>query len=134
MKKAITVILVALMATMGVIGLSTKSYASDWDKAGKILTGIEGVRVLTGGRFDLIGNMFGINRSNRAEPARHKHQPQKRHYCTHRVWVPHYVWKRKYIPQHREYDDKHGEVIVEGHYIRYQVEQGGKWITTCKRR
>ncbi len=139
MRKKISVILVAALSLAGVVGFTTPSFASDWDKAGKILTGLEGVRILTGGRFDLIGNMFKINKEFEPEwqtrvVHRHKNKNKvKQHYCTHRTWVPHYVWKKKYVPRHTEYDDRYGEVIVEGHYIKYQVEQGGKWITTCRR-
>jgi len=142
MKKITTVVMMAALTILGVMGCATRSYASDWDKAGKILTGIEGVRIITGGKFDLIGNMFGI--SNKTQYPRgynsqhrvknnNKHTYSKRQYCSHRTWIPNYVWKKKYVPKHTEYDPEYGEVIVEGHYIRYQVEQGGKWIQTCSR-
>jgi len=138
MKRFMALGLVLMMAAYGVIGFSATSYASDWDKAGKILTGIEGVRILTGGRFDLIGNMFGISNQQKygyqkSHPAPRKHHVKKRRYCSQRVWVPHYVWERKYIPEHREYTDEYGDVVVEGHYIKYKVERGGEWITTCHR-
>ncbi|MFC1632191.1 hypothetical protein ACFL1I_02665 [Candidatus Omnitrophota bacterium] len=35
--------------------------------------------------------------------------------------------KRKWVPEHREYDPRLGQVIVEGHYIKYQVQKGGHW-------
>ncbi len=112
----------------GLIGvtvmLGERVYASDWDKAGKVLTGIEGLRIFSGGKLDLIGNIFGINRY------REKSYSCER-YCYRssyrKVWVPHYVWKKKYVPEHREYDPRYGEVVVEGHYIRYKVERGGHW-------
>ena len=54
--------------------------------------------------------------------------------CLHKVWVPHYKWKKKYIPEHEAEDDEYGKVIVSGHYIKYKVERGGHWKTqyVCK--
>jgi len=124
MKK----ILVFLMVLTVSLGMSITSYASDWDKAGKALTIIEGLRVFTGGNVDVIGSLTGINKNkqyasyhsnNRYHSNSYKHQEK--------VWVPHFVWKKKYIPEHKEYSKEHGEIIVEGHYIKYKVETGGHW-------
>lgn len=126
MRKVSAVLLVMVF----VLGLCATTYASDWDKAGKILTGIEGLRIITGGTVDIIGSLTGINRRNvvyasyqrpvyyeRVEPCNYPR----------RVWVPHYVWRTKYIPPHEEYRDDCGYVFIEGHYVRYQVECGGHW-------
>ena len=129
MKKIIIIVLMS-----GLVGItSITSYASDWDKAGKALTIIEGVRVLTGGKIDLIGNITGIN--NQARYAHTSPRPQvvyhkeTRYRCYDKVWVPHFKYVKKYIPQHEEYQKEHGNIIVEGHYVRYQVESGGHWET-----
>ncbi|MBN2483928.1 MAG: hypothetical protein JXD21_06995 [Candidatus Omnitrophica bacterium] len=104
-------------------------YASDWDKAGKILTVVEGMRILTGGKVDIVGNITGINKPYSYAPAR----PSRARYVHSRparpekVWVPHYVWRNEYVPAHREYQPGYGSVVVEGHYVQYQVEQGGHW-------
>ncbi|MFH1360472.1 MAG: hypothetical protein ABIJ41_05480 [Candidatus Omnitrophota bacterium] len=120
---------VVVFAIMLLIGMASPVLASDWDKAGKALTIIEGVRVLTGGKVDLIGKITGIDREpryvHRGRPASYR---AKDYYpCKERVWVPHYTWKRKYIPKHKEYDGHRGYVIIRGHYVRYQVENGGHW-------
>ncbi|MBN1794859.1 MAG: hypothetical protein JW844_07850 [Candidatus Omnitrophica bacterium] len=133
--------MVGVLTLTMVIGLAVPSYASDWDKAGKALAVIEGVRILTGGNVDLIGTFTGINRPRgyapshptpaSCQPAYHK-RPQKAIYrqAEEREWVPRrVVWQKEYIPEHTEYSEEYGEVIVEGHYIRYQVEEGGYWIS-----
>ena len=130
-----------IMALLAVFCFSTAmpAYASDWDKAGIALTGIEGIRILTGGRVDLIGSMFGINRQigygdhrprNYGQYKKHRHHQGKRGYrCSERVWVPHYTWRKEFVPRHEKYDPVQGKVIVEGHYVSYQVEDGGHWET-----
>jgi len=122
-------ILLILLIPGLILGRSMPSYASDWDKAGKALTIIEGVRILTGGKVDIVGALTGINEPDTyvyqtRHPRWHK---QKYKVYSKRVWVPHLVWKKKYIPKHQEYDERYGKIIVEGHYIRYQVENGGRW-------
>jgi len=133
MKK---IAVMALVVVGLVIGVSTQSFASDWDKAGKALTIIEGVRVLTGGKVDVIGTITGINRpreetreySYAREPNRQQYTNKRRERVRcERVWVPHYVWQERYVPRHAEYRPGYGEVIVEGHYERYQIEKGGHW-------
>lgn len=123
------------------------AYPSDWDKAGIALAVTEGVRVITAGKVDIIGNITGINRSQQyaqpqycqsqqyypAQQVRYARRPSytHRHRYTSRtprkVWVPDYVWKKMYIPRHEEYDEKGGIIIVEGHYVTCQVESGGHW-------
>ena len=130
--KKITVTVLCLVL---VSSLSDVSDASDWDKAGKALTIIEGVRVLTGGKVDLIGNITGINsqpkyvHKKRRGRSHYVYYKEQRRDCHDRIWVPHYKHVRKYIPKHEEYDDKYGLIIIEGHYIRYKVENGGHWET-----
>jgi len=125
--------IIAIMLFLGVFATAVAPvYASDWDKAGKALTIIEGLRILTGGRVDFIGNIAGINRN--AEYARETHhdyyvKEEIRRHHPRRVWVPHFVWKRKYIPRHEEYIRGRGLVIIEAHYIEYRVEEGGHWET-----
>lgn len=129
MKKQFILFLLVVF----VFSFTSNVIASDWDKAGIALTGIEGLRILTGGKVDLIGSMFGMNNQHK-----HKHYAKhgKKHYHFHNaspscyekeVWIPHYDWRRKYIPEHKSYDPKYGKVIVEGHYIKYKIEDGGHW-------
>ncbi|MFC1621257.1 hypothetical protein ACFL2G_03025 [Candidatus Omnitrophota bacterium] len=125
MKKVIIVSLVAV----GILACpSASSHASDWDKAGKALAAIEGVRIITGGNVDLIGNITGIGQNNRRSDrnrtyAKKCSSPRRRA----RTWVPYYVWKKQYIHEQEAYSEEYGNVIVEGHYIRYRVEDGGHW-------
>ena len=115
------------------------AYASDWDTFGKIAAGMEGMRILTGGEVDIVGTITGMKYRNRDTYARapeHHHHYYTRvyHEPSSRVWVPHTVWKKKWVPRHKEYDPELGEIIVEGHYIKYQVEQGGHWEYTGRPR
>lgn len=112
-----------------IIGITAPAFASDWDVAGKVLTGVEGVRIVSGGRIDPIGKMIefiqgGPRRTQ--EEVHYVHRYKDKEPCE-REWVSHYVWKKKYIPQHSEYSEKYGQIIVEAHYIRYRVEEGGHW-------
>jgi hypothetical protein len=103
------------------------------------LTIIEGVRIFTGGKVDIIGTITGINRPrqeareyNYSRDSDHQQYANRgrghgRYERYERVWVPYYVWKEKYVPRHTEYRPGYGEVVVEGHYERYQVEEGGHW-------
>jgi hypothetical protein len=132
-------IVMALIAGSLALGLDTLSYASDWDKAGKAFAIIEGVRVVTGGKVDVIGAITGINRprqeamaySYSRAPVRQLYADRRggndRYERYERVWIPHYVWKERYIPQHTEYRPSYGEVVVDGHNEKYMVEQGGHW-------
>jgi len=111
------------------IGITAPAFASDWDIAGKVLTGIEGARIVTGGRVDPIGRMIdfiqgGPRRTQQEE--RYVRRYKDTEPCE-REWVSHYVWRKKYIPEHSEYSEKYGQIIVEAHYIRYKVEEGGHW-------
>ena len=110
------------------------SYASDWDKAGKVLTVVEGLRIFSGGKVDLVGNLIGINRNSdyaynrKSHRRKHRKRQKKHHYsCIEKTWVPEYVWKKKHVPEHETYDDHLGRVVVEEHYVRYKVEHGGYW-------
>jgi hypothetical protein len=122
---------IAMLVAIGiVVCFSVPVYASDWDKAGIALAVTEGVRVITSGKVDIIGNITGINRNRESYGHRKDGGRYAKSYpcpAPSRVWVPHYVWNRKYIPEHQEYSKECGTIIVEGHYIRYQVEKGGHW-------
>ena len=107
-------------------GFHSSVYASDWDVAGKVLTGIAGLRILTAGKVDIIGAMTGVGSHENREGV-HKEQRYNVHNRSRRIWVPDYVWKKKWVPQHREYDRELGTVIVEGHYAKYKVQVGGHW-------
>lgn len=125
MKKKAVLGFVVILST----GFAFNAFASDWDKVGKILTGVEGVRILTGGNVDLIGTITGVNKTNKTYSQKN-HHPKKYVYkdtCAKRKWVPHFVWKKKWIPKHKEYDEDFGEIIVLGHYIKYKVRDGGHW-------
>ena len=131
MKKIFAATAIAVAVVMGT---GVQSYASDWDVAGKVFAGIEGIRILTGGNVDVIGTMTGINNNNDRHNDRawypgnkNKKWTKQCSHSSHRVWVPRMVWKKKYIPKHTEYSKKYGKIVVEGHYIRYQVENGGRW-------
>lgn len=136
MKKSVVV---ALIAGSLVIGLSTCSYASDWDKAGKALAIIEGIRVVTGGKVDVIGAIAGINNPHQeVRGYRYSREPGYNRYADRnvgrgryeqyeRTWIPHYVWRERYVPRHTEHRPGFGKVVIEGHYERYQVQEGGHW-------
>jgi len=129
----------ALIAGSLVAGTSVYSFASDWDKAGKALAIIEGIRIVTGGKADIIGTITGINRPGQeVRESRYSREPDQQRYADNyhgrfkyerneRVWVPHYVWEERYIPRHTEYRPGYGEVVIEAHHERYQVEEGGHW-------
>jgi len=133
MRRLLSSLVIGIMVTTAVIGFSTSiGYTSDWDKAGKILTAFEGIRVLTGGNVDIIGGITGIKQNKKYTRSHAKHdrcEITKDKRCLHYVWVPTMAWKKEYIPEHKEYSEKYGTIIVEAHYIRYQVEQGGYWVT-----
>lgn len=119
---------IALVLAGVILGGVSVSYASDWDVAGKVLTGIEGMRILTGGKVDLIGTMTGINRQDRDRHREYAHgRGRNESRECRKVWVPHYVWEKRWIPEHTEHDPRYGEMVVEGHYVRYKVERGGSW-------
>lgn len=132
-------ILPLLAAMVLVMGTAQMSFASDWDKAGKAFAITEGLRVLTGGRFDVIGTITGINRPQevvvREKEYVRVHQPApyygRRHYRASgyykRVWVPHMVWREIYVPEHTEHRPGFGDVVVSGHYEKQLVEDGGHW-------
>lgn len=140
MKKLVIAVVAAAAL---VIGVNARCFASDWDKAGKALAIIEGVRVITGGQVDVIGTITGINRPrgenrDRKEYARGgrdrdfgrpRYAYERRPYVKQceMIWVPHYVWVEKYIPKHTEHRPGYREVVVQAHYEKYQVEQGGHW-------
>lgn len=123
-----------LVCAVFLFSVLASAYASDWDVAGKVLTGITGLRVLTGGKVDIIGAITGTGRAKEREHVSSKHHrySKYRHRPCKRVWVPYYAWKKKWVPEHTEYDSEFGEVVVEGHYIRYRVESGGYWEYKCK--
>ncbi|MFA6218093.1 MAG: hypothetical protein WDL87_10635 [Candidatus Omnitrophota bacterium] len=144
MKKTIIIFCAVMLCLLGV---KTYCLASDWDTAGKAFAIIEGLRVITGGQLDVVGSITGINRPReiqrervyvREEPVRsyskvyghaqfsaygHRRQPR----YSQRIWVPHMVWEEKYVPTHTEYRPGYGEIVIESHYERFQVQQGGHW-------
>jgi hypothetical protein len=146
MKK----LLALVVAGFVLLGGGNAAWASDWDVAGKVLTGIEGMRILTGGRVDLIGSMTGINRNDRGrDHGRDReydhdrgygrgrgYRTPVRHYVvyTTRVWVPEYRWEKVWVPEKRTYDPHRGEVIEAGHFVSYKKEYGGHWEYTEVRR
>lgn len=118
------------LAVMALLGLSATSFASDWGIVGKVLTGIEGARILTGGRFDVIGNVMDVANIRQD---RDGSVYEKRVYVVEdrapgrRVWVPTYSYREDWVPAHWECDPRLGKVFIEGHYVTYQVENGGYW-------
>ena len=128
-----------IAAAMLVIGISETSYAGDqeWSDAGKVLAVMEGLRVITGGSVDIIGGVTGVNRDSGSEVRQRSVQRNgSRQYARSRyercsrpqkIWVPHYETRREYVPRHQEYRPGKGTVVVDGHYVEYQVEHGGHW-------
>lgn len=104
-----------------------RSFASDWDIAGKVLTGIEGIRILTRGEVDILGNIAGINNKKYTSNKNNYRNYHKYHTRQKRTWIPNFVWKKKWIPTQKGYNLKFGKIIIEGHYIKYKVEKGGHW-------
>ena len=127
MKKAILSSVIALFS----LGLVSYGHASDWDKAGKALTVIEGLRLITGGKVDFIGTLSGLSKPRtETKYVEYRHYDKPKYYNKpqqKKVWVPDYVWKTEYIPEHKEYSKKYGTIIVKGHYISYKEERGGHW-------
>jgi hypothetical protein len=122
MKK---IILLAFLAFL-CVGIVAPAYASDWDVAGKILTGIEGLRIISGGRIDPIGGMINVVQGPNRNQYRESYVVVRQEPCR-RVWVQDYRWIREWVPEHREYVRGKGEIIVAGHYVEYKVENGGHW-------
>lgn len=127
MKRIIQAVLVFVFA----FGLAAPAFASDWDVAGKVLTGIEGLRILTAGKIDIIGNVAGINRAEREVIHETGHRTYAHRKNCRRKWIPHYVWEKKWVPEHSEYSPEFGEIIVEGHYVKYKAQRGGHWDYDC---
>jgi hypothetical protein len=42
--------------------LNMPANASDWETFGKVMAGIEGLRVITGGEVDIVGSLTGVRR------------------------------------------------------------------------
>ncbi|UCC95274.1 MAG: hypothetical protein JSW40_00575 [Candidatus Omnitrophota bacterium] len=129
MTKAIAVFLISAV----LIGFASYCYGSDWDKVGKIFAGIEGLRILTGGNVDVVGTFTGINNNDRyiVRRSKHHHHTYGRGGSCRRIWAPRFTWKKRWIPTHKEYDEELGEIIVEGHYIKYKINNGGYWTYEC---
>ena len=136
MKKTVIMILIFGM----IFGSVPQAFASDWDKAGKALAVIEGIRLVTGDRVDVFGKIgqvvrgegYSSQKSGPAGKVRYKKPYHKQyvnyHRCTtQKIWVPQYTWERHYIPEHTEHRAGYGKVIVEGHYIRVKKEYSGHW-------
>ena len=134
MKNLIVIIMVVTI----MIGTTSLSYSGDeeWATAGKVLAIIEGARVITGGNLDLIGNVTGISSNggwfSSGNSSSSRYKSNKRYarnyaYSSKQVWVPRYIWQKKYIPEHEEYSKQYGTILVEGHYIKYKVEDSGHW-------
>ncbi len=131
MKKiAITVAIFVLLGFAGV------SHASDWDLVGKVLTGVEGARILTGGRVDIIGSVMDISGisggrqdcgSGGGIVRQEKIIVVEKQAPRNKVWVPEYRYEDVWVPGHTVYDRRYGNVYIEGHYVQYKVECGGHW-------
>jgi hypothetical protein len=119
------------LAAAALLSFSATSFASSWDMVGKVLTGIEGARILTGGKFDVIGSVMDVAniRQDRDVAVYEKRvyvveQPAP---CK-KVWVPQYTYREEWVPAHWERDGRRGKVFIEGHYVTYKVENGGYWV------
>lgn len=140
------IILTTILTAAFLGSTAAVSHASDWDKAGKALTIIEGLRLVSGGQIDVIGGfgeaVTGHKYTNRYSagyyepkkvsyhPRRHRpHQQIVKHYhCSQeRVWVPQFRWVKKHVPEHEDIHPEYGPVIVEAHYVKFKEEHGGHW-------
>lgn len=108
--------------------------ASDWDKAGKILTVMEGLRFVSGGNIDVIGGLTDAVHGNNGRyhhkarrDRKHRRYVKHRHCSTQKTWIPEYEWKKEWVPAHEQHHAQYGTIHVEGHYFKYQVECGGHW-------
>jgi hypothetical protein len=119
-----------LMTVLFLTGVVMPVFASDWEVAGKVLTGLEGLRVISGGEIDVIGTITGINRRNcHSRQNFYQYEVNINNGHHQRQWVPDYVWEERWVPAHREYDSyRRCTVLIPGHYVRYKVERGGHWV------
>ena len=127
---------VALIAALSVF-YASKSFASDWDKAGIALTVTEGLRVLSGGQIDVIGSVTGIHRppdyDHDYPEVSYRHSRHDRVYrnpvllCDKKIWVPHYEWRKRFVPGTVHYEPGYGKVVEAGHFVRVKVQVGGHW-------
>jgi hypothetical protein len=143
MKK---LLIVTLVAAGLVAGMRAQSFASDWDKAGKVFAVTEGFRILTGGAVDILGSITGVKQREHARENRgHFERDEHPRYIVRRefrpepvrverIWVPHLVWREKFVPEHSEYKPGYGNIWVGAHYEKYQVEEGGHWeeVYACR--
>ncbi|MDD5073355.1 MAG: hypothetical protein PHO67_04880 [Candidatus Omnitrophica bacterium] len=124
------------LAAAALLSFSATSFASSWDMVGKVLTGIEGARILTGGKFDVIGSVMDVTniRQDRGATVVEKrvYVVEQQAPCK-RVWVPTYSCREEWVPAHWERDTRKGKIFIEGHYVTYKVENGGYWVNEYPR-
>lgn len=141
MKK----LLIAGLATVLLLAAAKPSHANGWEEAGKALTILTGLRIISGDRIDPVG-VFTKRDSGHSHHSKHRsyrkgydrgyHKGYRDHHeyervCVIKQWVPHYVYKTKYIPRQKKYDPNYGTMItIEGHYVEYKEEHGGHWETS----
>lgn len=139
-------LIVSVIAAGLVAGAVRPGFASDWDKAGKVLAVTEGLRIVTGGAFDILGSITGVRERTQVREARrddrHETRPCRIARCgrrpevcrIERVWVPNIVWKEKFVPEHSEFRPGQGHIWIGSHYEKYQVEEGGHWeeVRRCR--
>lgn len=123
--------IVVVASVFVLLGFAGVSHASDWDLVGKVLTGVEGARILTGGRVDIIGSVMDISGIGGGRQERVVRQEkiivvEKQAPCN-KIWVPEYRWEDVWVPGHTVYDRRCGNIYIEGHYVQYKVECGGHW-------
>jgi len=135
MKKI--AIVAAMLALLGFAGMS---HASDWDLVGKVLTGVEGARILTGGRVDIIGSVMdisgiGCGRQDGGIMRRGKTIVVEKPVPCNRIWVPEYRYKDVWVPGHYVRDPRHGRIYIKGHCVQRRTECGGHWeyVSGCGR-
>jgi hypothetical protein len=111
----------SLLLTGVMMSVVVPVYAGDWDVFGKVMAGVEGLRVLSNGKVDIIGSVTGVDKKKHKEKRK-----RSSHDNSCRVRIPEKkAWKRIYIPEHEEYSEEYGRIIVEGHYIRCKAGQKG---------
>ena len=111
-RIALITLTIAVIATS-----SVTADANDWGTVGKVLTGVTGLRLITGGNVDIIGNLTGIN-SDRA----HTYGRRNTRYYTHSrrchyMSQPIVVYEKEWVPGYTIHDRYRGTTFIEGYYI-----------------
>jgi hypothetical protein len=124
---------ILLSLILGLLFLTTpisKAFASDWDTVGKALTGITGLRIISGGNIDIVGNITGTNMPrNHARAVARK--PRKIYpSANERAISPKATaWKKGWVSTHTIYTHSPAVVVIEERNWRRQTAYpSSQWI------